>query len=55
MGKNKNKKRLICTCKQCQFYNKKDDNCQVKNEKNCGNKDADKCDDFLIREELVMY
>ena len=54
---NKNNKCHI-KCKNCQFYDKKDDYCTEKDIENCTkqtNINFSKCDSYLIRENLVMF
>lgn len=45
-------------CKQCQFYNKKEDNCMVKSIKEFNEysrKGNNNCRDFVINDKLIMY
>ena len=45
-------------CKNCQFYDRKNDYCTEKDIKNCSkqtNINFSKCDSYLIRENLVMF
>lgn len=54
---NKNNKQHI-KCKNCQFYNRKNDYCTAKNIENCFtqiNINFSQCDSYLVRENLVMY
>lgn len=54
---NKNNKSQI-KCKNCQFYDRKNDYCTEKNIENCTkqtNINFSKCDNYLIRDNLVMF
>ena len=54
--KKKNKGNL--KCKSCEFYEKSTDFCTERGIKNCSkqtNVNFSKCDDFLVRENLVMF
>lgn len=54
---NKNNKSQI-NCKKCQFYDRENDYCIEKDIKNCTkqtNINFSKCDNYLIRENLVMF
>lgn len=54
--KNKNKGSL--KCKSCEFYDKSADFCTEKEIENCSkqtNVNFSKCDDYLVRESLVMF
>ena len=53
----KNDKRRI-KCRQCEFYNYDDDYCMERDIENCSrqtNVNFSKCDNFLVRENLVMF
>lgn len=54
---NKNNKNQI-NCKNCQFYDRENDYCTEKDIKNCTkqtNINFSKCDNYLIRDNLVMF
>lgn len=54
---NKNNKSHV-KCKNCQFYDRKNDYCTEKNIENCAkqfNTDFSQCDSYLIRDNLVMF
>ena len=58
MDKNANKN--TNECNQCQFYNKESNDCKVKSTKefreyNYSKKNNEKCNDFLIKDKLVMF
>lgn len=45
-------------CKTCEFYNKSTDFCEAKMIKNCSkqkNANFSNCEDYLTREDLIMY
>lgn len=53
----KNRKGKI-KCKQCEFYDKLNDYCLKKEIENCTmqiHTDFSSCNDFLIREDLIMF
>ena len=52
-----NDKRKI-KCRQCEFYSYEDDYCMERDIENCSrqtNVNFSKCDNFLVRENLVMF
>ena len=51
------KKKNMSKCKQCQFYNKEENNCMIKETKEFRKYSRKNkiCDDFLIDEKLVMF
>lgn len=54
----KNKVTATTKCKQCNFYNKEEDNCKVKSNKEFreySRKNNNDCNDFLIKDKLVMF
>lgn len=53
----KNDKKKI-KCKTCQFYDYEDDYCTERDIENCtrqSNINFSKCDEFLIKDKLVMF
>ena len=54
--KKKSKKRNI-KCIKCNFYDKEYDYCEKKDIENCSQEHTDfsKCDEYLVREDLVMF
>lgn len=55
-GKKNDKKKI--KCRQCQFYDYEMDYCTERDIDNCTrqtNVNFSKCNDFLIRENLVMF
>lgn len=55
---NKKSNKSKIKCYQCEFYSHENDYCVERDIKNCTrqkNADFAKCDDFLIREDLVMF
>ena len=53
----KNNKKKVSKCRQCQFYDKEENNCMVKDikefrEYNRKNKD---CTDFMIQDKFIMF
>ena len=53
----RNSKRKI-KCRQCEFYSYEDDYCMERDIENCSrqtNVNFSKCDNFLVRENLVMF
>lgn len=56
---NKNQeKQCNLKCDLCNFYSRKQDFCEAKNLENCSKTmktEFAQCDDFLVREDLVMF
>ena len=53
----KNDKRKI-KCKTCEFYDFEEDYCTEKDIENCtrqSNTNFSKCDDYLVREDLIYF
>lgn len=42
-------------CIKCQFYDKINDSCPIKNIAQYDKKDVENCTDFIVRENLVMF
>ena len=42
-------------CKKCQFYNITTDSCPIKDIELCSEQDIETCDEFLVKEKLVMF
>ena len=55
MQKDKKNKKATCKCRQCQFFDKQTNSCEVRNIKNFNKKDITECDDFLANEKLIMF
>ena len=59
MGEKNNRNQSVtnkkCKCFQCEYYNKKKDSCEVNETTKCSKKNISKCDDFLVKENLVMF
>ncbi len=56
--KKPNKNKCKIKCNSCQFYNRKDDYCIERDIGNCSkqsNVNFSKCEDYLVRENLVMF
>ena len=51
MGKNKNSNK----CRQCEFYDKETKSCEIKNIKEYSKQEIKNCEDFLVKEKLVMF
>ena len=51
-------KKCNAKCVTCQFYNKSTDFCAEREIENCTkqpNTDFSKCDDYLVKESLIMF
>lgn len=55
-GKKNSKRKMKCTT--CEFYDYEMDYCMERDMENCSrqtNVNFSKCEDYLVREDLVMY
>lgn len=51
----KKKSKPLCKCMKCQFYDKENDACPTKDVKECSKKGIEECDNFLVKDKLVMF
>ena len=47
--------RSECKCIKCEFYQVESDNCTIKNVTEYTKEDIENCNDFLIKDKLVMF
>ena len=55
---NKENRKKKMKCKQCEFYDYEMDYCTEREIENCSrqnNVNFSKCDNFLVREDLIMF
>jgi hypothetical protein len=55
MGKKRDNTKNNCKCSQCQFFNKENDSCEMKNIKDFSKNEITECDDFLVKDKLIMF
>lgn len=52
MGKDKNKKDK---CRECEFYDKQNKKCEIKDITDYTKQELKECRDFMIKEDLIYY